>query len=376
MVPERLSLETPSPRARGRTQTRPSPGAITSPRSTAVLRTQSIDFDAEDIDALSSNLFQVNPYTGTATKAISAAPPSPDGDILSGTASGSTRAGRKSFEAKSEIPKADEILMLELTAEGGQEFKTMRLRELLEYVNEHARAIDASGGGYGVGKQKDKTMARAESSVSLTHSTSGSMDGDAAASTASSNNNGGGGGGGGGGNGLEPLPYCSAVNPLRLRDLRRLESRYDGAESTLLVRWHAVLLSLDPIMAIIMTNRIILLVPDGADSLLAIVEEHVMTWVDDKQERDMGMDMEHESSPSPGGSPREGEEGPPPPPPPAPAPAPSLHQESAPSFEAHAYDALFTTVSSLLAREFTRFEREVDDVRILLCILLPFFSCL
>jgi hypothetical protein len=135
MDPERISLETPSPRARGRTQTRPSPGAVTSPRSTNVLRTKSIDFDAEDIDALSSNLFQVNPYTGTATKAISAAaPPSPDGDILSGTASSSTRAGRKSFEAKSDIPKADEILMLELTAEGGQEFKTMRLRELLEYV--------------------------------------------------------------------------------------------------------------------------------------------------------------------------------------------------------------------------------------------------
>ena len=60
------------------------------------------------------------------------------------------------------------------------------------------------------------------------------------------------------------LDYSSAANPLRLRDLRRLEAHSltngMGGNSTVLVRWHCVLVSLEPIRAIIMKNRVILMV--------------------------------------------------------------------------------------------------------------------
>jgi magnesium transporter len=53
-----------------------------------------------------------------------------------------------------------------------------------------------------------------------------------------------------------------------------------GTDSTILVRWHCVLFNLDPIRAIIMSDRVILIVPDGADSLLSIIEDHILQWAE------------------------------------------------------------------------------------------------
>lgn len=276
--------------------------APTSPR---LNRSQSLDMDAEDINVISSNLFQVNPYgdNGHSTsngRALLFNKDDKKGDSLTrGT------SGRRGL---SDENKGDEVLMLEITAGGEQSFKNMRLRDLLDYVNAEARKLDSEGGGYGVGtkqrdkQEKEKIIGRAGSGSNLAQAN------DATDTQDSS--------------------YCSAANPLRLRDLRRLETRFDGSdESTLLVRWHAILISLEPIMAIVMTNRLILLVPDGADSLLALVEDHMMLWVESKQQ---------------------------------------AHEMSGPivdtPFEIHAYDAMLTTVSSLLSREYTRFERDVDSV--------------
>ena len=102
-------------------------------------RSKSLDMDAEDIDAISSNLIQVSPFTTPAT-------PKSNGNK------------DRDREALSQELKGDEVLMLEITSDGQQSFKNMRLRELLEYVNAEARRLDSKGGGFGVGKQKDKIL--------------------------------------------------------------------------------------------------------------------------------------------------------------------------------------------------------------------------
>jgi hypothetical protein len=63
---------------------------------------------------------------------------------------------------------------------------------------------------------------------------------------------------------------------LRLRDLRRLDfavSQNDGLSIT--VRRHVVLFTADPIRAVITSSRLILILPPGADSFLAVVEEYM-----------------------------------------------------------------------------------------------------
>ena len=146
------------------------------------------------------------------------------------------------------------VLMLEMTSEGVNSFKQMQLRELLDYVNNLAKETDQKHGGFGFppcGYGARDVNANASS----------------LASTA-----------------IAESAYCSAANPLRLRDLRRLESNLNvamGSDSTILVRWHCVLFALDPIQALIMNDRLILIVPDGADSLLSIIEDHILEWVDE-----------------------------------------------------------------------------------------------
>lgn len=286
--------------------------APTSPR-TALNRSQSLDMDAEDIDVITSNLFQVNPYRSAGPSLSNGTALLPKNGLGGSPYTHTVSGSRRRLSAAEEY-KSDEVLMLEITADGKQSFKNMRLRDLLDYVNAEARKLDSQGGGYGVGKQRDKQE------KGLTGAGSGSNLSQAMDSNTEAQDS-----------------YCSAANPLRLRDLRRLEARFDGSdESTLLVRWHAILISLEPIMAIVMTNRIILLVPDGADSLLSLVEDHMMLWVESKQQAAEQQAAQQQAS------------------------VPVV-VDSTP-FEVHAYDAMLTTVSSLLSREYTRFEREVDSV--------------
>lgn len=66
------------------------------------------------------------------------------------------------------------------------------------------------------------------------------------------------------------------VHGLRLRDLRRLDFKFNPVdEPSVLVRRHIVLLLLDDIRALVMADRLILIVPDGADSLLQTLEQHM-----------------------------------------------------------------------------------------------------
>ena len=64
---------------------------------------------------------------------------------------------------------------------------------------------------------------------------------------------------------------------LRIRDLRRLDFNLNPSEEpSFWVRKHAVLISIDPIRAVVMASRIIIIVPPGGmDRILDILERHL-----------------------------------------------------------------------------------------------------
>ena len=64
----------------------------------------------------------------------------------------------------------------------------------------------------------------------------------------------------------------SAVADIKYRDIRRLESILTAHEEpAILVRRHCALMLLDPIRAIVLSDRMIVVVPDGADSMISIL---------------------------------------------------------------------------------------------------------
>ena len=67
---------------------------------------------------------------------------------------------------------------------------------------------------------------------------------------------------------------ASAVIDLRIRDMRWLELNYQH-DPTILVRRHATLVALDPIHAIVMSDKLLLIVPPGADTLLGILGDYM-----------------------------------------------------------------------------------------------------
>mmetsp|Transcript_20599 Transcript_20599/g.29552 ORF Transcript_20599/g.29552 Transcript_20599/m.29552 type:complete len:560 (-) Transcript_20599:55-1734(-) len=107
-----------------------------------------------------------------------------------------------------------------------------------------------------------------------------------------------------------------AVGRLRSRDLRRLDYHYTPQEEpTVLIRRHAVCISLDPLRTIVMADRVVGFVPDGADRLLETFYRHMKVW--------------------------EGES----------ATTTSSGQVDRLSFEMQAYEAIFGTVIEILKQE-------------------------
>jgi magnesium transporter len=68
---------------------------------------------------------------------------------------------------------------------------------------------------------------------------------------------------------------------LHPRDMRRLVTPFSASnEPELIVRRHAMLLNFDPLRAIILRDRLLVLVPEGADSLLMTLEQRVRGGMD------------------------------------------------------------------------------------------------
>jgi len=75
------------------------------------------------------------------------------------------------------------------------------------------------------------------------------------------------------------------VSCLQHRDLRRLDFHYNAEEEPIvIVRRHAVLIAFDPLRAIIMADRMIIIVPPGADSILNTLQEQMRAWKEGKKQ--------------------------------------------------------------------------------------------
>jgi hypothetical protein len=63
-----------------------------------------------------------------------------------------------------------------------------------------------------------------------------------------------------------------AVSKIKYRDVRRMESILSAHEEpAILVRHHAVFMLLDPVRAVILSDRMIVVVPDGADTMIGLL---------------------------------------------------------------------------------------------------------
>lgn len=80
------------------------------------------------------------------------------------------------------------------------------------------------------------------------------------------------------------------------RDLRRLTSPFSASnEPELMVRRHVVLCNFDPLRAIILRDRLLVIVPDGADSMLAELERRVRGGIEEYENSVFG-DVEDDTS--------------------------------------------------------------------------------
>ena len=63
---------------------------------------------------------------------------------------------------------------------------------------------------------------------------------------------------------------------IRLHDLRNLEDRFSvHDEPSVRIRRHVVLISMNPIRVVVFAHKAIIIVPEGADSLLFLLQDHI-----------------------------------------------------------------------------------------------------
>ena len=90
----------------------------------------------------------------------------------------------------------------------------------------------------------------------------------------------------------EPITYRERLGGyLHPRDMRRMVTPFSTTnEPDLIVRRHVMLLNFDPLRAIILRDRLLVLVPDGTDSLLMHLEQRVRGGMDEVEDSVFGSD--------------------------------------------------------------------------------------
>jgi magnesium transporter len=89
---------------------------------------------------------------------------------------------------------------------------------------------------------------------------------------------------------------------LHPRDMRRLVTPFSSSnEPQLIVRRHVMLLNFDPLRAIVLRDRLLVLVPDGADSILIALEQRVRGGVNEMVNQVFGTTSMHDTSFAGGG---------------------------------------------------------------------------
>ena len=106
-------------------------------------------------------------------------------------------------------------------------------------------------------------------------------------------------GGGGGGGDNRATTYRERLGGyLHPRDMRRLVTPFSTSnEPQLIVRRHAILLNFDPLRAIVLKDRLLVLVPDGADSILIALEGRVRGGIVEMTNQVFGSLSDHDSPP-------------------------------------------------------------------------------
>eukprot|EP01035_Chromulina_nebulosa_P018929 gene18929-24736_t len=191
--------------------------------------------------------------------------------------------------------KQQTVLVVEITPNSDTTYKQLSLRDLLAYINKEAVTIDASN------SKPNGTI-----NPSTTNSNSSLEE------LINEDNR------------LRSSVYDrrkeSVVGLLKHRDLRRLEFQFNPlGEPTILVRRHAVLISLDPLRCIVMADKLILIIPDGLDSVLQILGDHLNAWND-------------------------------------------VGENDAISFEARAYEAILATIIDIQRHEFGLLQHEASTI--------------
>ncbi|KAL3761391.1 hypothetical protein ACHAW5_005763 [Stephanodiscus triporus] len=102
-----------------------------------------------------------------------------------------------------------------------------------------------------------------------------------------------------GGGGVNRTTYRDRLGGyLHPRDMRRLVTPFSSSnEPQLIVRRHAMLLNFDPLRAIVLKDRLLVLVPDGADSILIALESRVRGGIAEMTNQVFGGISEHDMPP-------------------------------------------------------------------------------
>eukprot|EP01082_Thalassiosira_pseudonana_P011408 g10216.t1 g10216 contig4:1453150-1453584(+) len=80
--------------------------------------------------------------------------------------------------------------------------------------------------------------------------------------------------------------------------MRRLVTPFSSSnEPQLMVRRHVMLLNFDPLRAIVLRDRLLILVPDGADSILIELEKRVRGGIVEMENQVFGMMTDSETPP-------------------------------------------------------------------------------
>ena len=170
------------------------------------------------------------------------------------------------------------VQVLEIYATGESGYKsTMTLAELLVFVHKVA-SLDS-------GNTEDAGAAGDEGTSSSSREGGGGLGRVPSESKIASRKSEAdlGGGGRGGGTGSSRF-LGGGAREVQYHDLRHLETQFNvHEEPTILIRRHAILISLNPLRAIITANKILLIVPKGADALLYLLHDHMHGMVEDKE---------------------------------------------------------------------------------------------
>ena len=138
---------------------------------------------------------------------------------------------------------------------------------------------------------------------------------------------------------------------MRIRDLRILDfSINPNSAYSIVVRRHAVLISLDPIRAVVMANQVIIMLPPGGmDNIIGILGGFMDSWSDggasalanreppsSSSQQKQGTDEDHNNQEELGNTPT--------------------------YFEMHVYEAIFTTINTLHAQQYKLLNDEATVV--------------